>query len=256
LRAGMPESVVLDKIHAITGKFDTSASALITLKQAGATEAELKAVMAQGTMPTEQPSANTPTTSGPTLAESLKFIQDKVNQQGNIAYTETMTMSSGENYRTVFQSSLQSQIIAIDPAGGLSVQDMTTATLTGMFGSTSSGTTTWQVNFRDIDKLDVMSSADYKNSTAPTLVFQDSPQYYELLIHLTPGKTVRVHTEISTCAKGAVSRKQSCKPTATDNNSGVVSLHFRDEDTANRVAKAMIHAIELSGGGNNAPEPF
>src|ERR1039458_5644553 len=44
LRAGMPESVVLDKIHAITDKFDSSPSALITLKQAGATETELKAV--------------------------------------------------------------------------------------------------------------------------------------------------------------------------------------------------------------------
>src|ERR1035441_9197849 len=30
LRAAMPESVVLDKIHAITGKFDSSTSALIT----------------------------------------------------------------------------------------------------------------------------------------------------------------------------------------------------------------------------------
>jgi len=37
LRAGMPESVVLYKIHAITGRFDTSADALIALKQAGAT---------------------------------------------------------------------------------------------------------------------------------------------------------------------------------------------------------------------------
>src|ERR1039458_7162409 len=36
LRAAMPESVVLSKIHAATGKFDTSVDALVALKQAGA----------------------------------------------------------------------------------------------------------------------------------------------------------------------------------------------------------------------------
>ncbi len=30
---------------------------------------------------------------------------------------------------------------------------------------------------------------------------------------------------------------------------------FRDEETANRVAKAMVHAAELCGGGRK-PEPF
>jgi hypothetical protein len=30
---------------------------------------------------------------------------------------------------------------------------------------------------------------------------------------------------------------------------------FRDEDMANRVAKALVHAVELCGGGGK-PEPF
>ncbi|MGD0144829.1 MAG: hypothetical protein ABSC92_16885, partial [Rhizomicrobium sp.] len=33
------------------------------------------------------------------------------------------------------------------------------------------------------------------------------------------------------------------------------SFDFRDEDTANRVAKAFSHAVELCGGGHNV-EPF
>jgi hypothetical protein len=32
-------------------------------------------------------------------------------------------------------------------------------------------------------------------------------------------------------------------------------LHFRDEEMADRVAKAMIHDIEICGGGSQ-PEPF
>jgi hypothetical protein len=30
-------------------------------------------------------------------------------------------------------------------------------------------------------------------------------------------------------------------------------LYFDDEDTADRVAKALIHAVELCGGGNDDP---
>jgi hypothetical protein len=30
-------------------------------------------------------------------------------------------------------------------------------------------------------------------------------------------------------------------------------VYFADEDTANRVAKAMIHAVELCGGGDKDP---
>jgi hypothetical protein len=31
------------------------------------------------------------------------------------------------------------------------------------------------------------------------------------------------------------------------------NLHFRDEETASRLAKALTHAIELCGGGNKDP---
>src|ERR1039457_7002176 len=54
LRAAMPESVVLDKIRATTDKFDTSVDALVALKQAGANDAELSAVLAQGAAPADQ----------------------------------------------------------------------------------------------------------------------------------------------------------------------------------------------------------
>ena len=49
LGAGMPEEVVLQAIEAGTGKFDTSANALITLKAKGATPNILKAILAAGT---------------------------------------------------------------------------------------------------------------------------------------------------------------------------------------------------------------
>jgi hypothetical protein len=256
LRAGMPESVVLDKIHAITEKFDTSTSALITLKQAGATEAELKAVMAQGAAPADSQTAPTPTTSGPSLVESLKFIQDKVNQQGSIAYSESMIdASTGKDIGTSFQFSQGSQVVVVDPAGGLSLQEKTSVALSGFGSVTSNGTTTWQVNFKNVDKLEVLNSSDYKHNAAPAYVYQDTPLFYELVVHLPPGKTVRYHSRTTVCTTGIIIHKQSCKDSESDTNVGVFTLHFRDEETADRVAKAMIHAIELCGGGSQ-PEPF
>jgi hypothetical protein len=44
IEAGLPESVIVNKIKASIEKFDTSVDALIALKKAGATEAELNAV--------------------------------------------------------------------------------------------------------------------------------------------------------------------------------------------------------------------
>ncbi len=252
LRAGMPESVVLDKIHAITGKFDTTTTALITLKQAGATEAELKAVMSQGaapTQPAEQPPAAAPPTNGPTLAESLKFIQDKVNQQGSFAYTESVSYaSSGADLGSVFQYSQESQVIAVDPAGGLSFQEQTTVAIRGI---TSNGTATWRVNIKDLDRLEVLSSAEYKHRYAQGYVYQDSPPFFELLVHLAAGKTVQQHS------RAVVTSGRHGKPTESEanKNAGEFVLHFRDEETADRVAKAMIHVIELCGGGST-PEPF
>jgi hypothetical protein len=41
----------------------------------------------------------------------------------------------------------------------------------------------------------------------------------------------------------------------SDGDFGSMSWAFPDEDVANRVAKAIVHAVELCGGGSQ-PEPF
>jgi len=41
----------------------------------------------------------------------------------------------------------------------------------------------------------------------------------------------------------------------TDGDFGNMFWYFLDEDVANRIAKAMVHAVELCGGGSK-PEPF
>ena len=71
LNAGLPESVVLTKIHRETGTFDTSTDALIALKQAGASEAILNAILNHVNPADEQaaPVSQTPNMSNGALAQ-------------------------------------------------------------------------------------------------------------------------------------------------------------------------------------------
>jgi len=215
------------------------------------------ALAQQSVPPPPQPALDQPpATSGPSLAVTLKFIQDKVNQQGSIAYTESVSYANnGADLGTLFQFSQESQVVAVDQADGLSLQDKISVELSGPVSATSNAITTWQVNFKDIDKLDVMNSTDYKHSFAHGSVYQNSPLFYELLVHLAAGKTVRQHTRTTVCTRGLNNPKQSCITLEADNNLGEFVLHFRDEEMANRVAKALVHAVELCGGGSK-PEPF
>jgi hypothetical protein len=55
LQAGLPESTIVNKIHQGAGRWDTSVDALIALKQAGATDAELAALTAESAPPPPPP---------------------------------------------------------------------------------------------------------------------------------------------------------------------------------------------------------
>jgi hypothetical protein len=88
IQAGIPESVVLEKIHAATNRFDTSADALIALKKAGATDAELSAIMSGGTVEHYQ-AVPSPAVTGPKLDQTLQFIADTINELGTVSYVWT-----------------------------------------------------------------------------------------------------------------------------------------------------------------------
>jgi hypothetical protein len=237
-----------------------------------------------------QPAANPPAATGPTLEATLKYIQEKVNAQGKIVYVETVTdsvtgESVGENYpaaaadpvlRVSFaaqaarppsptyhgpagggpapERSAETQVVAVDPVGGaLSFQengsDMVMKAGWGMvYPVMSDWTKTWPVYFKNIERLEVISATDYKHRLNPAMTYQDDPPYFELVIHLAAGKSVQRH--ILTTPSG-----RRARTVETDDSIQEFALHFRDEDAANRAAKAFVHAIELCGGGS-APELF
>jgi hypothetical protein len=216
-------------------------SMLMTIVFAGATALAQVAVP-----PPPQPALDKAAANGPSLAVTMKFIQDKVNQQGAIVYVESWNDAVSGSSSPASESSVESQVTAIDPAGGLSLQQ-TYKSLDSTQGGTRSATGTWQMQFKDVEKLEVLNAIDFKHRKSPQMVFQNDPPYFEVLVHLVAGKTVQNH------AVSVESGKND--KTSESSNIGQFVLHFRDEDTADRVAKAIVHAVELCGGGSK-PELF
>ena len=255
LRAAMPESVVLDKIRATTDKFDTSVDALIALKQAGATEAELKAVLAQGAASAEQPPAAAPAASGPSLAETMKFIQEKLKEQGQVEFVETVSVQNQPGVTIRISARSKDDDVVADPAActlhaaGTYDQSMVTSAggktvATEDQHSYLAGTAA----FKDVEKITVESILDFSNRhfaesghpefTAPAA----TPVFF---VELSAAKTLFTRHETNTIGNKA--------PVVTDEPLKEAGLVFRDEEMANRVAKAMLHAVELCGGGNKDP---
>jgi hypothetical protein len=218
LRTGMPESVILNYIHAATSKFDTSIDALVVLKQAGATEAELIAIQTQGTAPADQPPAAAPADNGPSLAETMRFIQDKLNRSGKIAYVEFAQDSTNGAAGTVTFTYEISSVFA----------DQNQCRLSMHMKETSNGRTTTDRNdgfsLRDVNDIVVIP---YEQKETERLARNGHP---ELVITSTNPPLMALMTR------------------HTDGRTYV--LVFTDADLAGRVANAMQHAIELCGGGN------
>jgi hypothetical protein len=216
LQVGMPESVVLDKIRAITDKFDTSIDALVALKQAGATEAELKAIMAQGAAPAEQPPTAAPADTGPTLAETMQFIQAKLQEFGKTSFA-MYTHDNADGKDFVDQATTELSNVVADPAAcRISYHRSVTnnSVPTGKDGT---------INLREVQNLIVMTG--------------DMTQTKSNAEDGHPTRNTTVQPPIFVLAVRKAGNQESW-------------LYLSDEEMADRVAKAMLHAVELCGGGN------
>jgi hypothetical protein len=218
LRAGMPESVVLDKIHATTDQFDTSASALVTLKQAGASEAELKAIMAQGAAHAEQPPA-APTDTGPSLAETMQFIQDKLNEQGKVVFVAlSHDTNDGSTWPTTFTSEI-SNVVANQNQCRISYHRKLTSV-----ASDSNKNEDDVFSLLDVQEIVVKP---FEQVQTEWLAQNGQPET------VVTSTTAHMTALVVTSTRGEEN-----------------SILFAGSALADRVAKAMLHAVELCGGGN------
>jgi hypothetical protein len=232
LQVGMPESVVLDKIHAIPDKFDTSIDALVVLKQAGASETELSAILAKGgaASPEQPPAAVVPAApvaasaaSAPTLAETMKFIQDKLNDMGKMSYIEFNQYANGS---TSTDSLTNETNNVVADAGQCRISYYRYATQNGNVSHKDNST----FSLRDVQEIVVKPE-----------------EQLETEWNAQKGSPDNIITSTSPPVTALIARGSS----GTD-----YVFHFYDSNLADRIAKAMLHAVELCGGGQKSPEPF
>jgi hypothetical protein len=203
-------------------------------------------------MPVKAEPVAAPAASGPTLAETMKFIQEKLKEQGQVEFTETVSVQNQPGVSVSISVRRKDDEDVADPATctlhAAGTYDQSTVTSAG--GKTVatenqhsylSGT----LAFKDVEKITVEHILDFSNrhfaesgqpgftATAATPVF---------FVELSAAKTLFTRHESNTIGKQA--------PVVTDKPLKEAGLVFRDEEMANRVAKAILHAVELCGGGN------
>jgi hypothetical protein len=162
-----------------------------------------------------------PAESGPSLAVTMKFIQDKMNEQGKINYALYTHDNSSDEDWPVYQISIEISNVIANPA---------TCRITWHKVTTNNGKAgidrDFSLDLRSVLNLEVRTSTreakmeDTANGH-PALDKRQDPPYFAT--------------------------------TAQSKGNVETPFFFTSEDTANRIAKAMVHAVELCGGGNQEP---
>jgi hypothetical protein len=192
----------------------------------------------------------------------MQFIQEKLSEQGKVGWAETVSNKPGWTFGELV---LMSDVMA-DPAactlyttetvdnsadlpqgktysiGGKTVTADDLRTHTVEMDTTS---------FKQVEKVSVEKYQDIKNQA---LVVAAHP---EIIATVTPPVFyVKLWSSNAVFSVHITTTQGSQLPVEKNVSSKTIGFTFRDEDTANRVAKAMTHAMELCGGGVTKKELF
>jgi hypothetical protein len=192
-----------------------------------------------------------PADAGPSLEVTMKFIQEKVTEQGKLNFAVlTHDDITGEDGAARY--SLEVSNLALD-AANCAYQQQSKFSIDNRNGAGAGR----------IDSHDFKIEGPVKSMTKSVQVMP--AEYWwklELAEEGTPSRTARVEPAYFVLSLGPAHKGVECKtdgkavecgdPTLLDRMTKTWA--FRDENTADRVAKAMVHAVELCGGGT--PEPF
>jgi len=190
-------------------------SLLLTVVMATST-----ALAQQSVPPPPQPAADKP--AGPSLEVTMKFIQDKLNEIGTVNFAGYVHDSSN-NTDGVQKFSATISNIATNPGS---------CTLSYHRLVLNSGR-------KEHDENVVINLREVKNIS----VLPDEQDWQMYLVRTGDStKTVKDVPDISALVIKL-------------NNGKDPTIRFYEQELADRVAKALVHAVELCGGGPK-PEPF
>ncbi|MFY9856169.1 MAG: hypothetical protein WAK26_20060 [Terracidiphilus sp.] len=176
----------------------------------------------QSVAPPPKPLPDKPAAAGPSLEVTMKFIQDKLNEIGKVNYTVNF-YDAGGNFNGGSRISAEKSNVVADP-GKCQISYHAWVAVDGKVQQQSN----YNFFLRDVRTITVMKAekwiqefgAGTSNLGGSTGV---TPDTFFLIVKQTKGKEDR--------------------------------FAFDNEEMANRVAKAMIHAVELCGAGGQQ-QPF
>lgn len=189
--------------------------------------------------------------SGPTLAATMQFIQEKLSEQGPVGWAESNNSNGMTQHRIAQLSDVMAEPAActlyttetvdstIDlPKGkvlkaGVTVDDLHTRILE------TDTTSLKQTEKITVEKLQDMTNQGYAEAAHPEITVTLTPQIFYVKLWAS-NAVFTIHTSTTKGKQTTVEK---------DITSKTIGISFRDEDTATRVAKAMTHAMELCGGG-------
>jgi Tetratricopeptide repeat len=170
------------------------------------------------------PPPSGPTDSGPSLAVTMQFIQDKLNDVGKVNCTVYYQSADGRTSDTQKDMCNETTNVAANP-------DQCKLS----FGGSDPG-----VSLRGVQNVALMSMMQYMSKYVPVSLMHFIPGGGQIELHpvsVTPNITALV-------LQGAQQKE-------------LLTVDFTDAGMADRVAKAMTHAVELCGGGNGGKkDPF
>jgi hypothetical protein len=215
------------------------------------------AIAAWGQQSTPPPAK--PADSGPTLAATMQFIQEKLSEQGQVGWAEIYSNQPQVTRRRFVQLT----DVMADPAACTLYTTETNETNVDLpKGST------YKLNGKPVNDDDLRThivetdTVSFKQVEKVTVEFMVNralgvPAHPEISARLTPpvfyvklwasSAVFSIHGSITT---------GKLAPVEKDDTSKIMGYYYRDNETANKVAKAMTHAMELCGGGVTKKDIF
>jgi len=197
-----------------------------------------------------------PADAGPSREATMNFLQDKLNGQGRVGFVRTASNAGGITERDY--------VLFSDVVGDSSSCNLNSTVTVDVSKEVAEGTTDAQGKPVAQLKIHVVEKGTIPLKYIEKIVVEGLQEHFnrmaaqnahpEVVITITPAA---FYLEVI-ASKPVISFRESSAnndeaPEVKDRNVPDYGFTIRDEETANRLAKALTHAVELCGGGNKDP---
>jgi len=187
---------------------------------------------------------------GPTLGETMKFIEEKLNGQRRVNWVATYENSTSDWTSQPLNGYYEISEVRGDVSScAFTLRETGEAGVLRMDGP-------YRFALRDVDRLTVSTWAEAWNKAManrgrPEMTSDEPhPSVFALAVHMNTGKSVQ---RLPEDAEALQRKPEILRRYYFEEREASHIIVFRDYDLADRVAKALTHAVEVCGGGSKEP---